>query len=117
MSSVLERLEPPIGWHLHEGAATAASRLEGARRRCPLRRLAGLATDLGDDTPPGLWVVRMSRHGARVSLAEGVQGPQADLVRALMQEHSEAPASVWASVRESLRSSLDPQGVLNPQTT
>ncbi len=117
MSSVLERLEPPIGWHLHEGLLPPPRGWKAPVVGVPWRRLAGLATDLGDDTPPGLWVVRMSRHGAWVSLAEGVQGPQADLVRALMQEHSEAPASVWASVRESMRSSLDPQGVLNPQTT
>ena len=115
MSSVLERLEPPVGWHLHEGLLPPPRGWKAPVVGVSWRRLAELATELGDETPPGLWVVRMSRHGAWVSLAEGVQGPQAELVRALINEHIEAPETPWTALRESMRQALDPQGVLNPQ--
>jgi FAD/FMN-containing dehydrogenase len=115
MSSVLERLEPPVGWHLHEGLLPPPRGWKAPVVGVPWQRLAGLATELGADTPAGLWVVRMSRHGAWVSLAEGVEGPQAAIVRALIQEHTEGPATAWSSLGEAMRLALDPQGVLNPR--
>jgi FAD/FMN-containing dehydrogenase len=115
MSSVLERLEPPVGWHLHEGLLPPPRGWKSPVVGIPWRRLASLATELGVETPAGLWVVRMSRHGAWVSLAEGVAGPQADIVRALIQEHTEEPATAWSELGDAMRLALDPQAVLNPQ--
>jgi FAD/FMN-containing dehydrogenase len=115
MTSVLEHLEPPVGWNLHEGLLPPPRGWKSPVVGVPWRRLAELATDLGSETPPGLWVVRLSRQGAWVSLAEGVDGPQADRVRTLIAEFAPDPACAWSGLRESIRVSLDPQNILNPR--
>jgi FAD/FMN-containing dehydrogenase len=115
MASVLERLEPPVGWNLHEGLLPPPRGWKSPVVGVPWRRLAELATDLGSETPPGLWVVRLSRQGAWVSLAEAVEGAQADRVRALIAEFAPDPACAWSGLRESIRTALDPNDILNPR--
>ncbi|TNF28842.1 MAG: FAD-binding oxidoreductase [Deltaproteobacteria bacterium] len=116
-ATTLERLEPPLGWNMHEGLLPAprawAEPVVGVR----WARLLELAQQLGRDVPPGLWVVRMSRHGGWLSLASGVDGPSAEIVRALVQELRPAGPLPWERFEDGLKRELDPKDILNPTGT
>jgi len=113
-AATLKRLEPPLGWNMHEGLLPAprawAEPVVGVR----WARLRELAVALGNDVPPGLWIVRLSRHGGWLSLASGVDGPQADAVRALVSELRPAGPLPWERFEDALKRELDPKDILNP---
>ena len=78
-------------------------------------QLEALADKLGPDVPPGMWLVRMSRHGGWLSLASGMNGEAAELVRATVDEHRPANDGPWETISRELKSRLDPNDILNPR--
>ena len=115
----LIRLDPPIGWNIHEGLLPPPRAWTAPVVPTRMSDLFELARQLGDDVPPGLWIVRMSRHGGHLSLADGVtrEGEGAARVQTFVAEHqriSAESAKAWAPFQERLLRRLDPKGILNP---
>lgn len=117
VSRILTPLDPPGGWNVHEGLLPPPRAWTAPVVPITWAALTRLALELGQDVPAGLWIVRMSRHGGHLSLADGVDGPAADRVKALM-ERCQADASttcdVWRSLEADFKRRLDPKGILNP---
>ena len=114
MSTQLERLNPPAGWDLHEGLLTPAREWRAPVVGMPWRQLEALGEMLGDDVPDGLWLVRMSRQGAWVSVAADVPGEVAERVRRALDAHRPPSPSPWEPFRRRMKALLDPNGTLNP---
>lgn len=114
MRSKLARLEPPVGWNIHEGLLAPAREWKAPVVGLPWRALEALGDALGEDVPGGLWLVRMSRQGAWVSIAADVQGSAADVVREALDSHRPPVPSPWDAARRQLKSLLDPNSTLNP---
>ncbi|MEC9073552.1 MAG: FAD-binding oxidoreductase, partial [Myxococcota bacterium] len=114
LGSTLERLEPPVGWNTHEGLLPPPRRWREPVVAIPWRDLSKLANELGNEVPPGLWIVRLSRHGAWVSVADNMPGAPADVVRKLIQSRLPPKRSPWSKVATTLKAQLDPRNVLNP---
>lgn len=113
-AATLRRLDPPLGWNMHEGLLPAPRAWTEPVVGVRWARLLELAAQLGRDVPPGLWLVRMSRHGGWLSLASGVDGPSADLVRQLVSELRPAGPLPWERFEDALKRELDPKDILNP---
>ena len=114
MSSQLERLKPPAGWNLHEGLLAPAREWKAPVVGLPWRQLEALGEMLGDDFPDGLWLVRMSRQGAWVSVAADAQGEVAERVRRALDAYRPPSPSPWEPLRRRMKALLDPNGTLNP---
>jgi FAD/FMN-containing dehydrogenase len=114
MGTQLKRLTPPAGWDLHEGLLTPAREWGAPVVGMPWRHLEALGEMLGDDVPDGLWLVRMSRQGAWVSVAADVPGEVAERVRRALDAHRPPSPSPWEPFRRRMKSLLDPHGTLNP---
>lgn len=113
----LVRLEPPVGWNLHEGLLPPPRAWTSPVVPVHWRGLDALARAVGDDAPPGLWIVRMGRHGGHLSLAEGATGDSADRIRQLVDAQAartRAGAARWGTYQAELVRRLDPKGILNP---
>lgn len=115
----LTRLEPPIGWNIHEGLLPPPRAWTAPVVPASLRELRELARRLGADVPPGLWIVRLSRHGGHLSLADGVghESEGAEEVASFVarrQRENAAGSAPWATFQERLLRRLDPKGILNP---
>jgi len=113
-SERLKRLEPPLGWDVHEGLLPPPRAWTSPVVGCRWSRLLALADDLGDDVPQGLWLVRVSRHGGWLSLADGVHGERADIVRETVREHIPSGHTPLLAFQDALKKQLDPRGILNP---
>ena len=113
-AATLARLEPPVGWNLHEGLLPAPRAWSAPI--VPLRwsELAALAADLGRDVPAGLWVVRLTPHGGWVSLPMDAEGPCAERVHAVIRAHRPADPPPWRPLEDALKRELDPKDILNP---
>jgi FAD/FMN-containing dehydrogenase len=119
LDSLLTRLEPPIGWNLHEGLLPPPRAWTAPVVPARMSDLIRLASDLGDAVPPGLWIVRMSRHGGYLSIADGVPADDDSVicVKNFVDAHlpqAMAAARAWGTYQERLLSRLDPKGILNP---
>lgn len=112
----LQRLDPPVGWDIHEGLLPPPREWRAPVVGLPWRDLDKLAAALGTTAPAGLWLVRMSRHGAWVSLTENLRTPEADLVRAALDAHRPPSPGPWDALRRTLKNRLDPRGTLNPES-
>lgn len=115
----LTRLEPPIGWNVHEGLLPPPRAWTAPVVPATMRELFDLARHLGRDVPPGLWIVRLSRHGGHLSLADGVglESDGAEQVAEFVATHqrkSTERSAPWALFQERLLRRLDPKGILNP---
>ena len=110
----LETLEPPVGWALHEGLLPPARDWVEPVVGVSWAELLELAAALGDDTPTGMWLVRLSRQGGWLSLAPKVKGPAATRVRALIKSHHHPRPGPWDGLARAIKDRLDPRGVLNP---
>jgi len=124
----LVRLEPPVGWNVHEGLLPPPRAWTAPVVPASFSELHALATELGRDIPSGLWIVRMSRHGGFLSLADGAAGAavssndaaesaSAERVRAFVASlvaRRTAGATVWEAYERELHRRLDPKGILNP---
>lgn len=115
LTQTLQRLDPPVGWDIHEGLLPPPREWRAPVVGLPWSELQALSASLGTSAPPGLWLVRMSRNGAWVSLAEDAQGDEADRVRAVLQGHRPPTPGPWDALRRSFKSRLDPRGTLNPE--
>jgi FAD/FMN-containing dehydrogenase len=113
-SERLQCLSPPVGWDVHEGLLPQPRAWTAPVVGCRWSRLLSLADDIGDDVPQGLWLVRVSRHGGWLSLADGVHGKRAELVRETVREHLPAGNTPLMSFQDALKKQLDPRGILNP---
>ena len=113
-SERLMRLEPPVGWDVHGGLLPPPRAWSSPVVGCPWSRLLRLADDLADEVPEGFWLVRVSRHGGWLSLADGVDGSQAKLVRQAMQEHIPPKDTPLHLFQRALKNRLDPRTILNP---
>lgn len=118
----LVRLEPPVGWNVHEGLLPPPRAWTAPVVPARMGELVKLADELGADVPPGLWIVRMGRHGGHLSLADappsdGTASLGAERVRAFVESHlpaAVAAARAWELYQERLERKLDPKGILNP---
>ncbi|MCC6620037.1 MAG: FAD-binding oxidoreductase [Deltaproteobacteria bacterium] len=127
----LVKLEPPIGWNVHEGLLPPPRAWTAPVVPVSFAELTRLASTLGADVPPGLWIVRMSRHGGFLSLADGSAGSattsatgaavgapgSVEQVRAFVTSQvarRAAGATVWEAYERELHRRLDPKGILNP---
>ncbi|MFO0748868.1 MAG: FAD-binding oxidoreductase [Myxococcota bacterium] len=115
----LTKLDPPVGWNVHEGLLPPPRAWTAPVVPASWRELRALATDIAVDAPPGLWIVRMSRHGGFLSLAEGLPegGEAAARVKAFVAAQSARRASgakTWDAIEKELEKKLDPKGILNP---
>lgn len=110
----LHRLEPPAGWNLHEGLLPAPRAWTAPVVGVRWSRLRALAAELGREVPPGLWIVRMSQHGGWLSIADGIDGPNADRVREVLAELRPPRVTAWQGLQDRLKTELDPKGILNP---
>jgi FAD/FMN-containing dehydrogenase len=115
----LVRLEPPIGWNLHEGLLPPPRAWTAPVVPARMSDLMRLASELGDEVPAGLWIVRMSRHGGYLSLADGVpsDGTGVAAVKKFVDSHlpqAMAAAQAWETYQTQLLRRLDPKGILNP---
>jgi len=117
INRTLTPLTAPAGWNVHEGLLPPPRAWTSPVVPASWRELVRLAEALGSDVPAGLWIVRMSRHGGHLSLADGVDGPAADTVRAFI-EARQAELAVGRDLSKSLEADLkrrlDPKGILNP---
>ena len=113
-SERLKKLEPPLGWDVHEGLLPQPRAWTSPVVGCRWSRLLALADDLGDDVPQGLWLVRVSRHGGWLSLADGVQGERAEIVRETVSEHIPSGHTPLLSFQTALKKELDARDILNP---
>lgn len=119
VGSELERLEPPIGWNVHEGLLPPPRAWRAPVVPARMSELVTLAKDLGDEVPPGLWIVRLSRHGGHLSIASQDAEPDTPeaLTQAFVAAHlprTLAPAQAWRPLQDELTRRLDPKGILNP---
>ncbi len=119
IGSELVHLEPPIGWNVHEGLLPPPRAWTAPVVPARMSDLVSLAEELGDEVPPGLWIVRLSRHGGYLSLAaeQSEPGtPEAAVQRfvAAHQPLTMARAQAWGRLQEGLGDRLDPKGILNP---
>jgi len=120
----LVRLEPPVGWNVHEGLLPSPRAWTAPVVPARMSDLVRLAEQLGRDVPPGLWIVRMSRHGGYLSIADGANGPaesdgesNTGATQAFVAEHlpaTMARARAWHGYQRGLEQRLDPKGILNP---
>jgi len=116
------KLEPPVGWNVHEGLLPPPRAWTAPVVPASFGELTALADELGADIPPGLWIVRMSRYGGFLSLADGITtepSDGADRVRAFVARQVErraASAKLWEAYERELHRRLDPKGILNPTT-
>jgi len=113
-SERLQRLEPPVGWDIHEGLLPPPRAWTAPVVGVSWRRLEELSQTLGDTIPPGMWLVRVSRHGGWLSLASGMSGAAADTVRATVEAHLPTSDGPWDAITRSLKARLDPRNILNP---
>ena len=111
---LLGRLEPPVGWDVHDGLLPPPRAWNSPVVGVPWSELARLARDLGRDVPPGLWLVRMSRQGAWVGLSDAVGSAAAERVRAVTAGHQPAGGGAWDEIAQQMKDRLDPTGILNP---
>lgn len=114
LSERLQRFEPPVGWNIHEGLLPPARDWSSPVVGVPFKQLEALATRLGDDVPPGLWGVRMSRHGAYLSITNDADGDAAAACRETVQAHLQKRPGPWDELKRSIKQRLDPRGILNP---
>ena len=114
MSTKLERLTPPAGWNLHEGLLAPPREWRAPVVGMPWKALEELGADLGSSVPDGLWLVRMSRQGAWVSIAADVPGELASRVRTVLDAHVPPGPTPWSPIKRRLKALLDPNGTLNP---
>jgi FAD/FMN-containing dehydrogenase len=119
VGSDLVPLEPPIGWNVHEGLLPPPRAWTAPVVPARMSDLVKLAQELGDDVPPGLWIVRLSRYGGHLSLAAPGANPNSaeGLTQAFVAAHQPrtiARAQAWRPLQEGLRQRLDPKGILNP---
>ena len=110
----LSRLEPPVGWAVHEGLLPPPRAWRAPVVGCTWRSLEDLATELDGMVPDGLWIVRMSRQGGWLSLSEGSEGPAAEPVRRVIGEHLHDPSGPLGAFHAQLKEKLDPLSILNP---
>ncbi|MGM0574544.1 MAG: FAD-binding oxidoreductase [Myxococcota bacterium] len=115
MAEVLRRLEPPVGWDIHEGLLPPPREWKAPVVGVPWAALEEMARDVGRDIPAGLWLVRMSRHGAWVSIADSIRGEAADRVRRHVDAQRPPSPGPWAPLWRAMKEKLDPKGVLNPE--
>jgi len=117
----LVRLEPPVGWNVHEGLLPPPRAWTAPVVPARMSDLVRLGEQLGRDVPPGLWIVRLGRHGGYLSIADGAaggdsgEGPSA--TQAFVAEHlpaTMARAKAWRAYQQGLEQRLDPKGILNP---
>lgn len=113
-AAALDKLEPPAGWNVHEGLLPAPRAWSAPVVGLPWRELVDLAAALGDDVPPGLWLVRCSAHGGWLSIAAGIEGQAADTVRAALIAGSVEKPTMWSRIQDQLKTALDPKDILNP---
>ncbi len=114
MSTQLERLRPPAGWNIHEGLLAPPREWRAPVVGMPWCALEELGASLGSSVPDGLWLVRMSRQGAWVSIAADVPGELAAKVREVLDAHRPPATRPWQRVLEGIKSRLDPHDTLNP---
>ncbi len=114
LSGVLQKLDPPAGWDVHEGLLPPSREWRAPVVGVPWAELVRLARALGDRVPAGLWLVRMSRHGAWCSIAESSQDEDAARVRQALDPHRPPTPSPRRALKVALKHRLDPRGVLNP---
>lgn len=114
LAEELDRLEPPVGWDVHEGLLPPPRQWVAPVVGLPWSELERIAGEVGHRVPPGLWMVRMNRHGAHVSLAHGAHGDPADRVRAILDRHERNDHPPWEPLRRAIKHGLDPEGILNP---
>ncbi|MCA9514132.1 MAG: FAD-binding oxidoreductase [Myxococcales bacterium] len=110
----LVKLEPPVGWNVHEGLLPAPRAWTAPVVALSWRELEALAAELGGDVPAGLWLVRCSEHGGWLSVAAGIEGQAADTVRAALVAHSVQKPTMWKRIQDQLKAELDPKDILNP---
>ncbi|PIE18016.1 MAG: hypothetical protein CSA66_05150 [Proteobacteria bacterium] len=113
-SATLERLDPPLGWNVHEGLLPAPRGWRAPVVAMPWARLAALGAEIGQAAPPGLWIVRLSAHGGWVSLAGESKGDEADRVRQAIAAAQPPRLGPWRALHAALKAELDPKGTLNP---
>lgn len=116
MGRLLVRLEPPVGWNIHEGLLPPPREWRAPVVGVPWAELEQMARGLGDEPPPGLWLVRISRHGGWLSLAAGMgEHPGADIVSQVIDAHVHPASGPWSALQRALKARLDPRGILNPE--
>jgi len=117
------RLEPPVGWNVHEGLLPPPRAWNAPVVPARMSDLVKLGAQVGRDVPPGLWIVRLSRHGGYLSIAEHVDAPgqsappSEGLVDGFVAAHlpaTMARALAWQPFQLELEQRLDPKGILNP---
>ncbi len=123
LAEQLTALEPPSGWNVHEGLLPPPRAWTAPVVPVSWAALQDLARTLGSEAPPGLWIVRMSRHGGHLSLADGIEveaGQGAGAVRALIAgtqaqlAGANGEAALWRRLEIELKRRLDPKNILNP---
>lgn len=117
MSDLLTVLEPPAGWNVHEGLLPPPRAWTAPVVPVSWAELEALGAELGAEVPAGLWIVRMSRHGGHLSIADGEEGPGPDRVRALIAARQTELAigrELSRALERDLKRRLDPKGILNP---
>lgn len=137
LGAALTRLEPPVGWNVHEGLLPPSRAWTAPVVPVRMADLLSLAAAVGREVPPGLWIVRLSRHGAYLSIADGEGGQRPAQTPALTPLHASDPAPLharnpidayvaahlpgdnpcaraWREHQHGLERRLDPKGILNP---
>jgi FAD/FMN-containing dehydrogenase len=110
----LTRLHPPVGWNVHQGLLPPPRDWTSSVVGVPWAELDQMASQLGNDVPPGLWIVRMSRHGGWLSLAEGGDSQGAKHVRDVIATHEPAETRIGADLQTVMKQVIDPNAILNP---
>ena len=126
LGNALVRLEPPVGWNVHEGLLPPPRAWTAPVVPARMSDLVRLGEELGPSAPPGLWIVRLSRHGGFLSIADGAGGAEGAFgaedsavaaTQAFVATHlpgTMARARAWESFQSGLEARLDPKGILNP---
>jgi FAD/FMN-containing dehydrogenase len=114
MGELLTRLDPPAGWDVHEGLLPPPRAWTEPVVAVRWAELEDLAKTLGAEVPPGLWLVRMSRHGGWLSLASSAKGDKTHAVERLITEHLPPKHGAWDPLALAIKRRLDPNNVLNP---
>ena len=113
MREHLERLEPPVGWNVHDGLLPSPREWRAPVVATPWGELESIAQALGLSSPEGLWLVRMSRQGAWVSLADNAKGVGVKALRERLRA-SYVTQPHWSVLSRTMKTRLDPLNVLNP---